>query len=194
MNSSMKILLLLIPGFVAAWDLQASSTGSVTRRSESETCRSMTLHLTSTEFLTEFQKVFIMSDGSSPSTTSTQSGQPLVNYIQSLMAGIGITTVIAEEALEMTVCQEELLHVYMLATLGNLISVPTGAAPTQGVGGLGVVVVDSFTGKLSVVRPYESLRSTFLETLLVISIVAIIRLSMVRTIQVGDSTPPVAKP
>jgi hypothetical protein len=142
---------------------------------------SVELHFTGSEFIDEFKNVFIMSDGSAPTTSGSRSNEDVVKYTESLMAGIGITTSMDGDVMHMSLCREKAMHVYMLATLGNLVQTPTDKTPANGVGS---VVVDSFTGKLGVVPPYAILRASFLEALLVIAIAAIVRLSIIRIVHV----------
>lgn len=54
-------------------------------------------------------------------------------------------------------------------------------------GSIATVVFDVYTGRLVVVTPYSIMRSYFLETLLLVSVVALTRLSMVRKLSI---TPP----
>jgi hypothetical protein len=163
-------------GVCGAWNVD-------TRGSGNQSSTGVTLMFTPKEFLAEFQKVFVMSDGSLPATTDVVSRVGMVHYMETLMAGIGITSSVGgNEEMYMTVDAEDLMHIYMLATLGNLLNVPTTTAPVQTKGGLTMVVVDTYTGKLTIVPPYDTMRASFLETLLVLSIIAIVRLSMVRTL------------
>ena len=84
-------------------------------------------------------------------------------------------------------------RIALLAVVGNFVSpAPRGPSVAPGsVGGLGkpgaslpTVVVDVDTGRLQVVSSMSSLRAYFLEAMLVVSVLAIARLSMVQTVTV----------
>ena len=157
-------------GTVTAWQVNVL-------RNETDQCVPVNLIFTGDEFIREFHKIFVMSDGSLLAATATRSGNDMVDYMESLMAGLGITAKMHTDAAKfsVSVCHSELMRIYMMATLGNLLNVPQS---TQ----VSTVVVDSFTGKMTIVPPYEALRVSFLETMLVLSIIAIVRLSLIRKI------------
>lgn len=74
--------------------------------------------------------------------------------------------------------QGDLLRVAMLAALGNFVNAP-GDHP----GEIATVAVDVYSGRIVVVPPYSALRESFLETLLVISVLVIARLTFVRHVE-----------
>lgn len=92
------------------------------------------------------------------------------------------------------VCGEDFARIALLAVVGNFVSpAPRGpaVAPNSVGGGAGragaslpTVVVDVETGRLQVVSSLSSLRAYFLEAMLVVSVLAIARLSMVQTVTV----------
>lgn len=149
---------------------------------------SVTLSFTEDEFLSTFSQVFHMSDGSQLQMTTTGSNSSdsildsyVVTNILSIMGDVGVTHSVKGNSV--TVCESDLLKVIMLASLGNFVTSPVDEV--IGSASIAQVVVDVYTGRLVVVIPYNSLRSYFLETLLVVSVIAIARLSLVRSVYIG---------
>jgi hypothetical protein len=129
-----------------------------------------------------------MSDGSQLQMTTTGSNSSdsildsyVVTNILSIMGDVGVTHSVKGNSV--TVCESDLLKVIMLASLGNFVTSPVDEV--IGSASIAQVVVDVYTGRLVVVIPYNSLRSYFLETLLVVSVIAIARLSLVRSVYIG---------
>lgn len=76
--------------------------------------------------------------------------------------------------------------------MGNFVSATSASSSSSG-STLPSVVVDVYTGRLQVVSSFSSLRAYFLETLLIISVVAIARLSLLRKVE-AKYTPSPAQP
>lgn len=146
----------------------------------------VTFSFTGDEFLNTFSQVFHMSDGSQLQMTTGNSSASILNSyavtnILSIMGDVGVTHSV--EGNSLTVCESDILKVIMLASLGNFVTSPVDEI--IGSASIAQVVVDVYTGRLVVVIPYNSLRSYFLETLLVISVIGIARLSLVRSVNIG---------
>lgn len=172
------LLLLLLPVRSIAGQM------SVVPCTPGNSSRAVQWRFTPEEFLHAFRDVFTMSDGSSPVLVD-DSGAPMLSlvmeHVLSLMGDVGVRTEGNGSAI--TLCEGDVLRLCMLAALGNFVTAPED--PEIGrPGTVATVVLDVYTRRLVVVTPYTSLRAYFLETLLVLSIVAVARLAMVREVTV----------
>lgn len=151
--------------------------------------RAVTLALDEAEFARVFGLVFQMSDGSSLELAPPESAPDgpsallsgTMSHVLSLMRDVGIQVSLGGR--HVTVCENDLLKVLMLSSLGNFVNRPQDAEIGRP-GSIATVVFDVYTGRLVVVTPYSIMRSYFLETLLIISVIALTRLSMVRKLTI----------
>ncbi len=74
------------------------------------------------------------------------------------------------------------MNILLLAAVGNFVSHLGDPKLSQqsSLQSMPTVVIDSYTGRLSMRTPYDSVRGYFVEALLVISIIVISRLTFVR--------------
>lgn len=106
-------------------------------------------------------------------------------YMIGLISVLGVTaektlTVSGVKIYSLVLCREDIPKIMLQAVLGNLIPRPgedrdwggVSSAPT-----LPVVVVDH-EGKLVIQTPFSALRSIYLEVLVLISVLVIIRLTV----------------
>ena len=98
----------------------------------------------------------------------------------------------------LVVCQDRIVRALLLGVVGNFATNPSdpdllSSSASAGAGGgggggaadsLATIVVDVYSGKLAFINPYNSIRSYFLETLLVLSLIGMAKLSLVRTVVV----------
>lgn len=141
------------------------------------------------EFFVAYSKVFKMSDGSKVDPlTSTIGAQTIgsnisFNYTHTLMRMVGVDRIDQQPGNStFLLCGNDFGRLALFAVLGNFASSTVGD-PNQATMG-GSVVVDPFTGMLVRAGDYKSVRSYFVEALLVISILVIARISMVRSVTV----------
>lgn len=150
--------------------------------------KAVSLAFTPEEYVSTFRQVFVMSDGSIPTATIDADSHPLLSdtmkHILSVLGDVGVYT--STDGGSIVVCETQLLRLAMLAALGNFVTNPSDTDVRQA-GSLATVVLDAYTGRLIITTPYSALRSYFLETLLVVSIITIARLAMVRTVEVHSA-------
>jgi hypothetical protein len=128
------------------------------------------LLFTPDEFIHSFKEVFVMSDGSVAGNNSIPSAMELTSYAQLLMHNVGVNS--STSPTRSHVCTSSLMNLYMLAAVGNFATHGDEAM----INSLPSVVVDAYTGKLATLRSYADTRTIFLETLLVVCIIAIARI------------------
>lgn len=96
---------------------------------------------------------------------------------------IGVEMLEGEE-MQFKICGKDVPRLLLLGIIGNFVT-----SPAETTGGssepLASVVIDVYTGKMTLVHSFNALRSYFLETLLIISILAIAKLSLVRNVSVN---------
>ena len=145
----------------------------------------ISLAFTPEDYVSTFRQVFVMSDGSIPTARIGADSHPLISdamkHILSVLGDVGVYA--STDGNSIVVCETQLLRLAMLGALGNFVTNPSDTDVRQ-VGSLATVVLDAYTGRLIITTPYSALRSYFLETLLVISVITIARLAMVRTVEV----------
>lgn len=150
---------------------------------------------TDDEFFGAYAGVFHMSDGSAiqGGAGGGASGSGGLGasaaYFYTLMRAVGAEVVGASGGggVAFRVCGAgNATRLALLAVVGNFVSPAADQLDTGGVGGrrLPTVVVDARTGQLDLVGSLSAMRAYFLEAMLVISILAIARLSMVQTVSV----------
>lgn len=151
--------------------------------SKSSSVKAIQLNFTVGDFVGVFAKTFVLSDGStpvvSPSTSSGFLASGALKNVVGMLGDVGVR--VGDNGTSLVVCEDDLLRIGMLAVLGNFVSTPMDQE-VQVPGTIATVVVDVYTGALVVIPPYNVLREYFLETLLVISVLAIARLSLVRRV------------
>ena len=148
-----------------------------------------TLHLffEQEELLEAFTGVFHMSDGSVPMVHSSGSVgippriSPALKYTMNALGHVGVR--VSDDGKSLTVCNCDLLKLSMLAVMGNYVHSPMDDQ-LESRGSLASVVVDVYSGRLTVVPLYSTMREYFLETLLVISVIVMARLGTTHTIVV----------
>jgi hypothetical protein len=154
--------------------------------------------LTDDEFFGAYSSVFRMSDGSAIQR-GTDGGGGLgssTSYFYTLMSAVGADVVEPPSGgwgsgaggVRIRVCGGDVARIALLAVVGNFVSPAGGAGSSGGApGGVGLptVVVDARTGRLDLVGSLSAMRAYFLEAMLVVSILAIARLSMVQTVSVS---------
>jgi hypothetical protein len=87
-----------------------------------------------------------------------------------------------DELISFRVCGEDITRLMFLGIIGNFVSTTGNAelAPKSASRTLASVVVDVYTGELVVLHSFGALRTYFLETMLVVSILAIAKLGLIR--------------
>lgn len=142
------------------------------------------------EFFESYSQVFHMSDGSKiqlprrnlvdPSHIAGKS----LTYIQNLLSGLGVLCGEEDNKLSFTICPDDIGNLMFLAVIGNFVTSPLDAdmSSTSSMPGLASVVIDVYTGAITLVAPYNMMRAYFMETLLVISVMAIARISFVKKV------------
>jgi len=163
----------------ACWEtsLETCSIG------QNETC--VKLRFQPDEFIQVFSSTFMLSDGSIPVWGRGQNSDLLdstvIKNVLSMLGDVGIQ--VDDLGTYVLMRERDLLKMGMLATLGNFISL--GQSTSVGFHeSVGTVVMDVYTGGLVIVPPYSVMRQYLMETLLVISVVAIARLSLVRQVTI----------
>lgn len=143
------------------------------------------------DVLSAYAGVFQASDGSTVSTSDGSGGGGGnlggTGYVRTLMrmAGADVGPTPGDPgSTSIMICGPDVARLAMLGAMGNLVTSPgdaagSGAAVVPGGQPFATVVVDAYTGKLAFLQPYSSMRTFFLEAMLVISILAIARLSLV---------------
>jgi len=138
------------------------------------------------EFSSSYRKTFYMSDGSVVDPRDNDHMRIAYEHMLQLMGGIGVSTedsLVNGDVYSKWVCPEEIPRIFMLATLGNFLTSPSDSRVWEGVSSsrkLPVIVIDR-TGKLIISNSFAQTRSMYLEALLLISVVAIARLSIFKT-------------
>lgn len=89
------------------------------------------------------------------------------------------------------ICGQDMVTLMLLGTVGNFVTGPTDSAygrvedpnlsPQSSLKALPTVVIDAYTGQLTMHLPYDAVRGYFVEALLIISIIVISRLTFVRS-------------
>ena len=158
--------------------------------------RGVEINFTNEEFFSVYSQTFKMSDGSKISDTFTgiAPDEPFVQetlaYMKTLMSNIKVVEkgTQAPGFVRLEVCNEDIIRLLLLGILGNFVTSPTdpNLSSQSSSEFLASVVVDVYTGKLVLVNSYNLIRSYFLETLLIISIIAIARLALVRNITMKE--------
>lgn len=147
--------------------------------------KAISLSFTPEQYVSAFRQVFTMSDGSTPTAITGVDSHPLLSdamkHILSILGDVGAQA--SPDGSSIVVCETQLLRLIMLGALGNFVINPLDSAVRQA-GSLATVVLDAYTGRLIITTPYSALRSYFLETLLVVSVITIARLTMVRTVEI----------
>ena len=82
----------------------------------------------------------------------------------------------------MQICGNDALNLLLLAVVGNFVSGPGDPAISSqsSLETMPSVAIDAYTGQLVMHTPYDAVRGYFVEALLVLSIIAISRLTFVR--------------
>lgn len=125
-----------------------------------------------------------MQDGSTVDPMDNQHMELAFGYMISLMSALGVTAqkILAADGVELyslVLCREDTPRVMLQAVLGNLMPHPGEDRDWGGVSSapaLPVVVVDH-EGRLVVQTPFSTMRSIYLEVLVLISVLVIIRLT-----------------
>lgn len=128
-----------------------------------------------------------MSDGSTPVLGPRHSGGGFLasgatRNVLGLLGDVGAA--VDDNVTSMVVCEGDLLRLGMLAVLGNFVTGPEDGR-LGSPGSTAAVVVDVYTGALVVTPSYSVTREYFLEALLVLSVLAIARLTLVRRVSVS---------
>lgn len=149
------------------------------------------IRMTRSEFFDTYISIFDMSDGSnidnlySDNSTGkmTLKGSSSLNYTSSLLRLVGVEELSpAGESDMMTfqVCGIDMVKIFMLGIVGNFV---TSDKKDEASNGLAKVVIDVYTGRLTLVNSFSVVRSYFLETMLIISILAIAKLTIIRNVK-----------
>jgi hypothetical protein len=79
-------------------------------------------------------------------------------------------------------CVQDVVDILLLAAVGNFVSRlgDPNLLQQSSQQSMPTVVIDSYTGRLSMRTPYNAVRGYFVEALLVISIIVISRLTFIR--------------
>jgi hypothetical protein len=152
------------------------------------------IRMTRSEFFDTYISIFDMSDGSniddlySDNSTGkmTLKGSSL-NYTSSLLRLVGVEELSpAGESDMMTfqVCGIDMVKIFMLGIIGNFVTSTKKGADEASQNGLAKVVIDVYTGRLTLVNSFSVVRSYFLETMLIISILAVAKLTIIRNVKV----------
>lgn len=153
-------------------------------------CAGVVLTLNEREFFTAYSRVFHMSDGSSidipegESPVAWSSHGKSLNYMRTMLAALGVRSDNENGALTFRICTAQAMDLLFLSIVGNFVTSPADPdfTPSSSVHGLATVVVDVFTGAIVLVNSFNSIRTYFLEALLIISVLAISRLAIVRKV------------
>jgi hypothetical protein len=108
-----------------------------------------------------------------------------LNYTSSLLRLVGVEELsLAGESDMMTfqVCGIDMVKIFMLGIVGNFVTSTKKDEASQN--GLAKVVIDVYTGRLTLVNSFSVVRSYFLETMLIISILAVAKLTIIRNVKV----------
>lgn len=139
-----------------------------------------------------------MSDGSSiveADVTDTEHMDALFQHMKTLITSVGAKAVMYSKSHKrepkevmhnghtVHICGHDMTRILMLAVLGNFVTNPTDPSYSSQSAkeSLATVVVDH-TGSLVVINSFTTMRTYFLETLLLVSIITIARLSLVKKV------------
>ena len=137
------------------------------------------------DFSSSYREVFYMSDGSQVDPRDNDHMRIAYEHMLMLMGGIGIShndSHVNGDFYTKWVCPEEIPRIFMLATLGNFLTSPSDSKVWEGISSSHtppVIVIDR-SGKLTISNSFAQTRSMYLEALLLISVVAIARLSILK--------------
>lgn len=148
------------------------------------------------EFATSYQQVFSMSDGSFVDPQQNEHMRGAFERMLLNMQSVGVQhdTNLAT-GYNVTICESDLPKILMFAVLGNFVSKPEIAHELMQLsykGTLATVVVDR-SGTLVVVETFDNMRKYYLEALLLLSVLAIARLSAVKKEVESAKEPGLAK-
>lgn len=142
--------------------------------------------------LSTYANMFELSDGSAFSLhleehRDTDAARNTVTAISNLFAHMGVARIPDPQDAEhitFQICTENVARILFFAVKGNFVTSPSDPtlAPHTDSETLASVVIDVYTNQLKLVNSISTIRTYFLETLLVLSIVAIARLGLVRNI------------
>lgn len=154
----------------------------------------MRVTLGAADVLAAYSQSFELSDGSRMALHDVNStaGVDTVKYVRTLMGNIGVNSSFAgQDRWTFELCGPRVTQLFLLAVLGNFVSNPSDPALTTQTSSetLATVVIDTYTNKLTLVNSFNIIRSAFLETLLIISIIAIGRLALVRNVTITERNP-----
>lgn len=156
------------------------------------------VRMTKSEFFDSYISMFEMSDGSNIDTISSDQTTKMtlkgssLNYTSALLRLVGVEEVSDEKNINdnsmMTfqICGMDMVEIFMLSIVGNFVVTSPSKDENNGVSsnGLASVVIDVYTGRLTLVNSFSVVRSYFLETMLIISILAIAKLTIIRNVKV----------
>lgn len=157
---------------------------------------SFVLRTKKSDFLGAYAAVFKMSDGSSIDPSLFEGGGEYgartghtgfsIEYVSTLLEPVGVEVLEDPDdagMVQLKVSVSSIPESLLLAVIGNFVLSPPAPGPSSAYS-LPAVVVDVYTGRLQLVSSFSMLRAYFLETLLIISVIAIARLSLVRKVTV----------
>lgn len=162
--------------------------------STNEDGTSVVIRAAKADVLQAYSNIFKMSDGSTPSPSAggdaTANTQLSVSYVGTLLEAVGVemedVVDVGNDKVDIKVASGQVVEVLLLAIMGNFVSrssdADKGSLQSSASDTLPRVVVDVYTGKLQLVSSFSTLRAYFLETLLIISVISIARLSLVRKV------------
>jgi hypothetical protein len=150
------------------------------------------VHIPVNEFAAAYANTFRMSDGSSMVDAQDRDMEHMnaaFHHVKTLMNSIGARNISSTKDNSTTIghtveiCGVDMAHILMLAVLGNFVTSPDDPKYNSQTSAetVATVVVD-YTGSLVVVHSFATMRTYFLESLLFISILAIVRLSLVKKV------------
>lgn len=159
------------------------------------------IEVTAAEFYASFASIFRLTDGSRISVPAGERMESL-RYMQYLLRNVHVRVneAASQEAQSMQggtgsgegggggaadvleVCGSDAIDLLLLAVVGNFVSVPGDVATSaqSSLETMPSVAIDAYTGQLVMRTPYDAVRGYFVEALLVLSIIAISRLTFVR--------------
>ena len=143
-----------------------------------------------------YSKGFRLSDGSrmtlhEEKESNTTSATDTVNYMRDMLRNMRVDsedhssgTPGQPRSVVFHLCGDDIMQLFIFGMIGNFVTDPTDQSLSTQVSSESVasVVIDVYTNKLILVNSFNIIRTYFLETLLVISIIAIARLALVRNV------------
>lgn len=78
-------------------------------------------------------------------------------------------------------------RIFLLGVVGNFVTSPSDPKISSSQSSsepIASIVMDVYTGRLALVHPFSAIRTYFLETMLIVSILAIAKLSLVQGVSV----------